>query len=262
MAQQQEKEEDIAGSQASAMLVAELLDAPGNDTCFDCDARCVDDPWVSVTHGTFVCLNCAGMHRSFGVEISFVRSLKLDALRASDIKALLFGGNIRFREFLEEPERGVSRKVFTELSPDTRYFTPACDLYRRRLQAQVNGATDRELPTDLRATPLPPPSKPSTTGRPSADPASPPNGAVASSQTRAGWSTNGPHCELCKTTFTPFRRRHHCRKCGRCVCGACSPSEGWRPPAGEDTTAKTSNVRHCKVCSPPVAKRIASLELV
>ena len=29
-------------------------------------------------------------------------------------------------------------------------------------------------------------------------------------------------CGLCKTDFTIFTRRHHCRSCGRIVCGACS----------------------------------------
>lgn len=30
-------------------------------------------------------------------------------------------------------------------------------------------------------------------------------------------------CPVCKTPFTIWYRRHHCRKCGRVVCGSCSP---------------------------------------
>jgi growth factor-regulated tyrosine kinase substrate len=29
-------------------------------------------------------------------------------------------------------------------------------------------------------------------------------------------------CFKCKTTFTMFNRRHHCRGCGRIFCHACS----------------------------------------
>lgn len=30
------------------------------------------------------------------------------------------------------------------------------------------------------------------------------------------------HCEVCNSRFV-FTRRHHCRRCGRCVCSTCSP---------------------------------------
>ncbi|KAF2002033.1 FYVE-domain-containing protein, partial [Amniculicola lignicola CBS 123094] len=31
------------------------------------------------------------------------------------------------------------------------------------------------------------------------------------------------HCRVCGSQFTFFYRKHHCRKCGRVVCSACSP---------------------------------------
>lgn len=33
---------------------------------------------------------------------------------------------------------------------------------------------------------------------------------------------DAPRCMSCATLFTAFRRRHHCRHCGRVFCGICS----------------------------------------
>ena len=49
---------------------------PMNGKCFECNR--VGAEWVSVNNGIYICLNCAGVHRSFGVQVSFVRSLQMD----------------------------------------------------------------------------------------------------------------------------------------------------------------------------------------
>ncbi|KCV71256.1 hypothetical protein H696_02206 [Fonticula alba] len=51
------------------------------------------------------------------------------------------------------------------------------------------------------------------------------------------------NCMVCRTTrFTLFRRRHHCRKCGRVVCGPCSPHRFYLPGFGN------SPQRICDLC--------------
>lgn len=30
-------------------------------------------------------------------------------------------------------------------------------------------------------------------------------------------------CMICSSKFTPFVRKHHCRRCGRVICTSCSP---------------------------------------
>jgi hypothetical protein len=49
----------------------------GNHRCCDCPS--LDTNWASVSHGTLICLECAGKHRSLGVQVSFVRSISMDS---------------------------------------------------------------------------------------------------------------------------------------------------------------------------------------
>eukprot|EP00045_Choanoeca_perplexa_P013711 m.156234 g.156234 ORF g.156234 m.156234 type:complete len:104 (+) comp16436_c0_seq1:40-351(+) len=52
-------------------------------------------------------------------------------------------------------------------------------------------------------------------------------------------------CQICKTKFTVVRRRHHCRKCGKLVCGKCAPKDNTKPIPKQGIMQP---VRHCKEC--------------
>ena len=60
----------------SEEIFRKLKEAPENNLCIDCKAENPD--WACITHGAFICLSCATIHRRLGVHISFVRSLTLD----------------------------------------------------------------------------------------------------------------------------------------------------------------------------------------
>ena len=212
---------------AAARPVSDFLAMPGNDVCFDCGASCAQDPWCSMTYAATICIKCAGEHRGLGVHRSYVRSLALDTLKPEEVRHLLQGGNARFESFLSE--LGVARHTWLALALELRYHTPAADLYRRRLVAESTGDA---LPTELERVTLPerkPPPKPCT------------------------WTPDeeAPRCQLCRAHFDLFTRRHHCRKCGRCVCSECSPSTCAAPLP---EMGFTSAVRQCKLCNPPPAR--------
>ncbi|CAK9859996.1 unnamed protein product [Sphagnum jensenii] len=53
-----------------------LRRVPGNAVCADCGA--VEPDWASLNLGILLCIECSGVHRNLGVQISKVRSLTLD----------------------------------------------------------------------------------------------------------------------------------------------------------------------------------------
>lgn len=57
--------------------VEEIASIGGNHECADCQTK--DPNWVSINLGIFVCVDCAGTHRSLGTDYSKVRSLQLDS---------------------------------------------------------------------------------------------------------------------------------------------------------------------------------------
>lgn len=45
-------------------------------------------------------MNCSGMHRGFGVELSFVRSITIDEWDPRRLSFMEKGGNARLKKFL------------------------------------------------------------------------------------------------------------------------------------------------------------------
>jgi len=108
---------DLTDRKPKNPMVDSILAA--NPYCADCGASSPD--WVSLNLGVLVCIECSGVHRSLGVHVSKVRSLKLDSLSNMEARLLLALGNDRMNSILEaglalqegwkKPTQSDSRKV-------------------------------------------------------------------------------------------------------------------------------------------------------
>lgn len=65
-----------------------LLRDPKNNTCADCKAQS-HPRWASWSLGVFVCIKCAGIHRSLGTHISKVKSVDLDIWKEEHLVVLV-----------------------------------------------------------------------------------------------------------------------------------------------------------------------------
>lgn len=78
-----------------------LLRDPENNKCGDCKAS-THPRWASWSLGVFLCIKCAGFHRSMGTHISKVKSVDLDTWKEEHLEAVLrYGNNKKFNEHYE-----------------------------------------------------------------------------------------------------------------------------------------------------------------
>jgi ADP-ribosylation factor GTPase-activating protein 2/3 len=110
-------------------IFKKLKAGPGNKTCFDCAAK--NPTWASSTYGVFICIDCASMHRSYGVHLTFVRSTELDDWKESELENMRAGGNQKAQEFFRK--HGIS----DEAKPLDKYESQAASLYRNALAKEV-----------------------------------------------------------------------------------------------------------------------------
>ena len=83
---------------------------------------------------------CAGVHRGLGVHISFVRSISMDAFKASEIERMRLGGNSNWHAFFEgHAETKAAGLSWDDATIAERYSGDAGEEYKERLAAKAEG---------------------------------------------------------------------------------------------------------------------------
>lgn len=98
-----------------------------HNRCADCLAR--GPTWASVNLGVFVCLNCSGIHRSLGTDLSKVRSTTLDTWLPEQVAFVQKMGNRKANLFWEGRGAGKLRRPAEGDMLGLRHFIN--DKYRR-----------------------------------------------------------------------------------------------------------------------------------
>ena len=114
-----------------------LLKEPENQKCFDCGKTPVQ--WASVNNGVYLCIDCSGHHRGYGVNISFIRSMTLDSWNDNQINLMKIGGNKNLRELLE-----VYNIDKNKIDKNILYNSKIMDFYRKYLKNKANNLPNEE----------------------------------------------------------------------------------------------------------------------
>jgi len=120
--------DEIISTEERDSIFKDLLLNKENTLCFDCSSK--NPKWASVNLGLFICFDCSGRHRSYGTNISFVRSIDLDKWKRGQIENMKNAGNKYAKMRFEELGIDKEGKIYN-------YKNSSLDKYRDELLTKV-----------------------------------------------------------------------------------------------------------------------------
>lgn len=169
---------------AKQQVIALQKADPKNKLCVDCGSP--NPQWASVTFAVYFCLQCAGVHRSFGVHISFVRSVTMDSWQQEQARRMEVGGNQAFVTFMESYAPTEDGGYRANMPLADKYTCWAARQYREKLDCMLEGKEwTQSAPPPRAATPDVAGGQPSTGLRKS-------RAAARSSTLRSGSASPAP----------------------------------------------------------------------
>lgn len=130
--------------------VKDVLSVPGNNVCCDCGAP--DPCWASINLCITLCIECSGIHRSLGVHVSKVRSLKLDDWEPVWIQLLLKLGNTIVNDVYEHNVTDQVRRATEESNRDVREKWIKAKYIEKSFIRSSGTKVDEDVPNDNEST--------------------------------------------------------------------------------------------------------------
>ena len=114
-----EENEEELNKLKNKNLIDSLIE---NNICSDCGA--VNPNWLSINWLTLLCVDCSGIHRSLGVQISKIRSLELDNINIDYIYLLFLIKQTDINQILEEKlnEIGDLKPIYNDSRENKEKF--------------------------------------------------------------------------------------------------------------------------------------------
>ncbi len=116
--------------------VSDISKKDENLRCIDCNA--MYPKWVSIYYGTFMCLECAGVHRSLGIYLDSIKSVGLDVWEVNAYLSVKYGGNKQFLDYL-------SKYGNTEKNIENKYRQEKVIKYSQDLARRIKEETGVEI---------------------------------------------------------------------------------------------------------------------
>ena len=107
--------------------LARLVALPGNNVCADCGA--ITPKWSSTNLGVFICIRCAGIHRSIGTHVTKVKSITLDSWTEEQFNVMKKVGNVNASKVWEANNHTVMKSPSMDQRQLERYIR---DKYERK----------------------------------------------------------------------------------------------------------------------------------